>query len=102
MTNKYNDLVIDEKELDKQINSGKIKPVRIPRFASFKGVEMNFNDLDPNEKLAFILVNRKKIDRMRDDIIAITVLIALGGLALVGMLFALYEIKSALGINIFP
>jgi hypothetical protein len=63
---------------------------------------MNFNNLDPNEKLAFILVNRQNIKRMRDDIIAITVLIALGGLALVGMVFALYEIKSALGINIFP
>ena len=63
---------------------------------------MNFNNLDPNEKLAFILVNRQNIKRMRDDILAITVLIALGGLALVGMGFALYEIKSALGINIFP
>ena len=63
---------------------------------------MNFNNLDPNEKLAFILVNRNNIRRMRDDIIAITVLITLFGLALVGMLFALYEIKSALGINIFP
>lgn len=62
---------------------------------------MNFNNLDPNEKLAFILVNRNNIKRMRDDIIAITVLIALGGLALVGMVFALYEIKSALGINLF-
>jgi len=63
---------------------------------------MNFNNLDPNEKLAFILVNRKNIERMRDDIIAITILIALGGLGLVGIGFALYEIKSALGINIFP
>ena len=63
---------------------------------------MNFNNLDPNEKLAFILVNRKNIERMRDDIIAITILIALGGLSLVGIGFALYEIKSALGINIFP
>jgi len=63
---------------------------------------MNFNDLNPNEKLALILFNRENIKRMRDDIIAITVLIALGGLSLFGMAFALYEIKSALGINIFP
>ena len=63
---------------------------------------MNFNDLDPNEKFAMILLNRQNIKRMRDDFIAITVLIALFGLALVGMVFALYEIKSQLGINIFP
>ena len=62
---------------------------------------MNFNDLNPNEKLALILFNRQNIKRMRDDIIAITVLITLFGLGLVGMCFALYEIKSALGINLF-
>ena len=63
---------------------------------------MNFNDLDPNEKLAMILFNRQNIKRMRDDIIAITILIAVFGLALVGIFFAMYEIKSQLGINIFP
>ena len=63
---------------------------------------MNFNDLDPNEKLALILLNRQNIKRMRDDIIAITILTVAFGLGLVGILFALYEIKSALGINIFP
>ena len=63
---------------------------------------MNFNDLDPNEKFAMILLNRQNIKRMRDDFIAITVLITLFGLGLVGMCFALYEIKSQLGINIFP
>lgn len=63
---------------------------------------MDFNNLDPNEKLALILFNRQNIKRMRDDIIAITVLITLFGLGLVGMVFALYEIKSQLGINIFP
>ena len=62
---------------------------------------MNFNDLDPNEKFAMILLNRQNIKRMRDDFIAITVLITLFGLGLVGMVFALYEIKSQLGINIF-
>ena len=101
MTNKYSDLVIDEEELDKQIDSGKIKPVHIPQFASLGG-NMNFNDLDPNEKLALILFNRNNIKRMRDDIIAITILIAVFGLALVGIFFAMYEIKSQLGINIFP
>ena len=39
MTNKYSDLVIDEKELDKQIDSGKVKPVHIPQFASFSEIE---------------------------------------------------------------
>ena len=63
---------------------------------------MNFNNLDPNEKLALILINSQNIKRMRDDFIAITILIVLFGLALVGMCFALYEIKSALGIDIFP
>lgn len=63
---------------------------------------MEFNNLDPNEKLALILFNRKNIKRMRDDIIAITILIAVFGLALVGMVFAMYEIKSQLGINFFP
>ena len=62
---------------------------------------MNFNNLDPNEKLALILVNRKNIARMRDDIIAILILIVVFGLSLVGILFALYQIKSALGINLF-
>ena len=37
---------------------------------------MDFNNLDPNEKLALILFNRKNIKRMRDDIIAITILVA--------------------------
>ena len=49
------------------------------------GGNMDFNNLDPNEKLALILFNRKNIRRMRDDIIAITILIAVFGLALVGM-----------------
>ena len=62
---------------------------------------MNFNDLDPNEKLAMILLNRQNIKRMRDDFIAITALIALFGLALVGMVFVIYEITGQLGINIF-
>ena len=62
---------------------------------------MNFNDLDPNEKLALILVNRKNIARMRDDILAIIILIVVFGLSLVGILFALYQVKSALGINLF-
>ncbi len=62
---------------------------------------MNFNNLDPNEKLALILVNRKNIARMRDDIIAILILIVVFGLSLIGILFALYQVKTALGINLF-
>ena len=51
MTNKYSDLVIDEKELDKQIDSGKIKPVHIPQFASLGGkmrveIELDRDQID--------------------------------------------------------
>ena len=63
---------------------------------------MDFNNLDPNEKLALILLNRKNIARMRDDIIAIIVMIAVFGITLIGIFFVLYDIKSQLGINIFP
>ena len=63
---------------------------------------MNFNNLDPNEKLALILYNRKNIRRMRDDILAIFVGMFVLSISLFGIGFALYEIKSALGINIFP
>jgi|TARA_B100001094_G_scaffold274287_1_gene281192 hypothetical protein len=63
---------------------------------------MDFNNLDPNEKLALILFNRKNIARMRDDIIAIIIMIAVFGITLVGIFFVLYDIKSQLGINIFP
>lgn len=62
---------------------------------------MDFNNLDPNEKLALILINRKNIARMRDDILAIIILIVVFGLSLVGILFALYQVKTALGINLF-
>ena len=63
---------------------------------------MDFNNLDPNEKLALILFNRKNIKRMRDDILAIVIGMVVLSVALFGLGFALYEIKSALGINIFP
>ena len=63
---------------------------------------MDFNNLDPNEKLALILYNRKNIRRTRDDMIAIVIGMAVLSVALFGLGFALYEIKSALGINIFP
>ena len=63
---------------------------------------MNWNDLDPNEKLALILYNRNNVRRMRDDIIAIVIGMIVLSVGLFGIGFALYEIKSALGINIFP
>jgi len=63
---------------------------------------MNWNDLDPNEKLALILYNRNNVRRMRDDILAIVIGMVALSVALFGIGFALYEIKSALGINIFP
>mgnify|MGYP005741269185 CR=1 FL=1 len=63
---------------------------------------MQFNNLDPNEKLALILYNRKNVRRMRDDILAIVIGMFVSSVALFGIGFAVYEIKSALGINIFP
>ena len=63
---------------------------------------MDFNNLDPNEKLALILLNRKNIARMRDDIIAIIIMIAVFGVAIVGIFLVLYDIKTSMGINIFP
>ena len=66
------------------------------------GGNMDFNNLDPNEKLALILYNRKNIRRMRDDILAIVIGMTVLSVALFGIGFALYEIKCALGINIFP
>ena len=63
---------------------------------------MDFNNLNPNERLALILLNSKNIRRMRDDMIAILILVVISSLGLIGMLFALYEIKTQLGINIFP
>lgn len=63
---------------------------------------MNFNNLDPNEKLALILTNRQNVRRMRDDMIAIVVGMTALSMGLFGLAFALYEIKCALGINIFP
>tara|TARA_Y100000401_G_scaffold61752_1_gene48995 strand:- start:303 stop:494 length:192 start_codon:yes stop_codon:yes gene_type:complete len=63
---------------------------------------MNWDNLTPDEKLALILINRKNVRRMRDDLIAIVVGMTALSIALFGIGFALYEIKSALGINIFP
>lgn len=63
---------------------------------------MDFNNLNPNERLALILLNSKNIRRMRDDMIAILILIMVSSLCLIGMAFALYEIKTQLGIDIFP
>ena len=63
---------------------------------------MDFNNLDPNEKLALILFNRKNIRRMRDDILAIFVGMFALSITLFGIGFALYEIKCQLNINIFP
>ncbi len=63
---------------------------------------MNWNNLDPNEKLALIFINSKNISRMKDYMIAIVAAMAGLSIALFGIGFALYEIKSALGINIFP
>ena len=63
---------------------------------------MNWNDLNPNEKLALILLNRKNVRHMRDDMIAIVVGMVALSIGLLGLAFALYEIKCALGIDIFP
>jgi hypothetical protein len=65
-------------------------------------MRMNFNDLNPDEKLALLLFNKKTIGKMFDSIIGIACYILLFLVAIVGMGSALYLIKCALGINIFP
>jgi len=62
---------------------------------------MNFNDLDPNEKLALILFNKKTIAKMLDTFLGIMAYMLLFSFVLFGMGFVLYQIKSALGINLF-
>jgi len=63
---------------------------------------MNFNNLDPNEKLALILFNKNNIGKMFDTIIGITAYITLFSSVLIGMFFVIYIIKSALGIDLIP
>lgn len=62
---------------------------------------MNFNDLDPNEKLALLLFNKKTIAKMFDTFIGIMAYMFLFSLILIGIGFVLYQIKCALGINLF-
>lgn len=63
---------------------------------------MNFNNLDPNEKLALLLFNKKTIAKMFDTFLGIMAYMLLFSFILIGIGFVLYQIKSALGINIFP
>ena len=63
---------------------------------------MEFNNLDPNEKLALILFNKKNIGKMFDTIVGIAAYMLLFSSVLIGMFFVVYIIKSALGIDIFP
>jgi len=63
---------------------------------------MNFNNLDPNEKLALLLFNKKTIGKMFDTILGITAYITLFSSVLIGMFFVIYIIKSALGIDLIP
>lgn len=62
---------------------------------------MNFNNLDPNEKLALILFNKKTIGKMFDTFIGIMAYMLLFSIVLIGIGVALYQIKCALGINLF-
>jgi len=62
---------------------------------------MNFNDLDPTEKLALLLFNKKTIGKMFDTFLGIMAYMLLFSFVLFGMGFVLYQIKSALGINLF-
>ena len=62
---------------------------------------MSFNNLDPNEKLALLLFNKKTIGKMLDTFIGIAAYMLLFSIVLFGMGFVLYQIKSALGINLF-
>ena len=63
---------------------------------------MNFNNLDPNEKLALILFNKKNIGKMFDTMLAIFIQILLFSSILSGMFIAVYIIKSILGIDLIP
>ena len=62
---------------------------------------MEFNNLDPNEKLALLLFNKKTIGKMFDTFLGIIFYLLLFSIVLIGIGFALYQIKSALGINLF-
>ena len=62
---------------------------------------MNFNNLDPNEKLALLLFNKKTIGKMFDTFIGIIFYMLLFSIVLIGIGVALYQIKCALGINLF-
>ena len=63
---------------------------------------MNFNNLNPNEKLALLLFNKKTTAKMFDTFIGIMAYMLLFSIVLIGMGFVLYQIKCALGIDIFP
>ena len=63
---------------------------------------MNFNDLNPDEKLALILFNKNNIGKMFDTILGIAAYITLFSSVLIGMFFVVYIIKSALGIDLIP
>ena len=62
---------------------------------------MKFNNLDPNEKLALLLFNEKTVDKMFDTFLGIIFYMLLFSIVLIGIGIVLYQIKSALGINLF-
>ena len=62
---------------------------------------MEFNNLDPIEKFALLLFNKKTIGKMFDTFMGIFIYILMFSIVLIGIGFALYEIKCALGINLF-
>jgi hypothetical protein len=62
---------------------------------------MEFNNLDPNEKLALLLFNKKTIGKIFDTFLGIAAYMLLFSIVLFGMGFVLYQIKCALGINLF-
>lgn len=75
MTNKYKDLIIDEKELDKLIDSGEIKPVHLPKFASFSEIEKyqfcseiikykKMNNLKQKDIAEIIEVNKSEVSKL--------------------------------------
>ena len=62
---------------------------------------MDFNDLNPNEKLALLLFNKRTVDKMFDTFLGIVFYMLLFSIVLIGIGIVLYQIKSALGINLF-
>jgi predicted XRE-type DNA-binding protein len=75
MKNKIDELIIDERELDKRIERGEIDPVHIPRFVTFSEIEKyqfctviikyaKANSLKQKDMAEIIDVNKSEISKL--------------------------------------